>query len=815
MDGMKKKSTGKKVVTKKKVAKRVKKEVLLPEVRDFVIPETEKPVVRERVIPILQVEHPPVSPYVISFETEKAEEPTPTTSFEYAPDKSRFEEYLSPYNLDEIVEIPESTPTPTSAPSRSPWRLPRISIIFSVVLNAIKDFARVCTRKLACARVPSLPLMMTFHHFTFQPRFARALASFILIAALFTLPASGLEAYTRLDATRTSFETKSKEAFTSFGNSGISDRTVLLENAHAAFTQARADLKGALGSLSVLAPLIPGGGKYVTSGTSALRAGVHLTEALRIINASATILATEKSPLGARLIHFEEGLRSALPLIRATALDFDRVDLRILPIHLRENARAIRNTIHEAESSLRETVSFFPALQSFLGLETPKRYLVAFQNPHELRPTGGFIGSFAIIDFDKGEIKKLEVPGGGSYDLHGGLRERVVAPAPLHLIEPRWQFHDANWFPDFPTSAQKLMWFYEHSGGSTVNGVIALNATLVPKLLEIVGPIDMPNYGRTFTADNFITETQKIVELEYDRVENKPKAVIGELAPILIERLLAAPEEKLLEILNVVGEAARTKEIQLYASDATVEAVFKEIGIAGDLQKTDGDSLMVVSSNIAGGKSDAVMNTKIVLHTTIGEDGSILNRLDLTRSHEGVKGDGFTGVRNVSYVRVYVPQGSELVEASGFEAPSQKLFSKSDDGLLADLDLDRLVKTVSSRGGMDVTEEFGRMVFGNWMQVDPGQSLTATLVYRLPFTLTDSVQTTSGRLGAFLGVLPYRPYTLLLERQSGLHATFESTLEFPPSWKPRWQTGGMLSGNTFMIHRELDANIFAGLLLDH
>ena len=67
-----------------------------------------------------------------------------------------------------------------------------------------------------------------------------------------------------------------------------------------------------------------------------------------------------------------------------------------------------------------------------------------------------------------------------------------------------WTMHDANWFPNFPTSAEKVSWFYEKTGGRTVDGVIAITPELLRDLLAITGPIDMPEYDKTINADNFI-----------------------------------------------------------------------------------------------------------------------------------------------------------------------------------------------------------------------------------------------------------------------------------------------------------------------
>ncbi|HCX28112.1 MAG TPA: hypothetical protein DHI91_03160, partial [Candidatus Portnoybacteria bacterium] len=54
---------------------------------------------------------------------------------------------------------------------------------------------------------------------------------------------------------------------------------------------------------------------------------------------------------------------------------------------------------------------------------------------------------------------------------------------------------DANWFADFPSSAKKIMSFYEKAGGSTADGVISLTPTIIERLLSMTGPIEMPAYN--------------------------------------------------------------------------------------------------------------------------------------------------------------------------------------------------------------------------------------------------------------------------------------------------------------------------------
>ena len=147
------------------------------------------------------------------------------------------------------------------------------------------------------------------------------------------------------------------------------------------------------------------------------------------------------------------------------------------------------------------------------------------------------MGSVAEVSFDRGSVKSIKVPPGGTYDIKGQLLAHVISPDPLHLINPHWQFQDSNWFPDFPTSARKMLWFWSKSGQPTQNGVISINASLVERILEITGPIDMPEYGKVIDKSNFMLETQKAVELEYDKQANTPKKFIGDLTQEMMKRL--------------------------------------------------------------------------------------------------------------------------------------------------------------------------------------------------------------------------------------------------------------------------------------
>jgi len=210
----------------------------------------------------------------------------------------------------------------------------------------------------------------------------------------------------------------------------------------------------------------------------------------------------------------------------------------------------------------------------------------------------------------KPELNLIKCPcHGGTYDMQGQLTRNVAAPEPLQLVRGRWELQDANWYPDFPSSAQNAMWFYEQSGGPSVDGVMAINADLVARLIDAVGPIAMPKYNLTVDGETFLFETQRQVEIAYDRTANTPKAFIGDLAPVLLERLTKAQQDTFLNVVGLLGDGLSAQDIQIYHSDPSIQSAIERLGWDGGVRGNTGDYLMVTHANIGGGKTDSAKGT--------------------------------------------------------------------------------------------------------------------------------------------------------------------------------------------------------------
>lgn len=573
-----------------------------------------------------------------------------------------------------------------------------------------------------------------------------------------------------------------------------------------------------------LAQAIPATRARYGSAQALLLAGERTSEAAKLLTLGLSRALDDRTSLrpDERIGIFTTYLDYAAPLLEEALSALERVQPDSLPVDVRERVTELRRMVGDGRATLTEARELLSFLRDALGRESPRTYLFVFQNTAEIRPTGGFMGSVAEVVFDRGGIQSVHVPGGGPYDIRNQLRARVAPPRPLQLVGGRWEFQDANWFPDFSASAEKIRWFWSKAGQPTLDGVVAINSSILQALLEVTGPIEMPEYGKTLTAENVIFELQKSVELEYDKTENKPKKIIGDLLPKILERLQGRPREDWLRLADVGLRALEIKDVQVWMAREEEEALIERYAWSSRLKPTIGDALSIVEANIAGQKTDASIQETVDHAVNIAEDGSITDTVTFTRTHNGERGELFQGVNNVAYVRVYVPEGSELLEADGFEAPSSTLFETpmEEDG--SDSDELRLVQAVSSsHAEVDITREFGRTAFGGWIQLRPGQTRTTSFRYRLPFTVFDlaeragesEVLVRSSDASSLAQKRMRAAYMLLLTSQSGKpDRRIQTRVTFPSAWRLDWTNQADMSTGLNLDQAWDRDRVLAGLL---
>lgn len=615
---------------------------------------------------------------------------------------------------------------------------------------------------------------------------------FALVLAVILLPIRGLVFFGQIQ--------KDKDQILNFGKQGIVNLQAGVISASGNsynlaqedFDQALTNFHSAQGILDDYntflldtTSFLPVVGKPVAVSRNLLAVATNISEAAAILNQE---FQNQNNP-SEYLFIINQQIEETIPYLEAANQDLAKIDVNSLPENVREYFVSLKIYLPNLVKDLNHLNQIFDFLLDFLGHDTEKRYLILFQNNNELRPTGGFVGSFALFDVYQGKVINLEIPKGGTYDLEGAQKVKYRAPQALSLINPYFNIWDANWWPDFPTSAGKIADMYTRDNGSSIDGVVAINAYVLQELLEVIGPVEMEEYGVTISADNIFSVLQEEVELNYDKEANEPKAIIADLVPKVMEKLLTFAEYQK-DVIRVMADMLATKDIQLYSTNPTVQSQIVNFGWAGNIENNDRDFLYVVNTNIAGGKTDNDIKQIIDHQAVVQPNGEIINTVRITRINNGGE-NPFAGMEggNVSYLRLYVPLGSEFIEGIGFDVLPESYFRTATADAKDDPDIQKEEpKMIDSESRTETFTSLDKTVFANWVALKPGESQTVSFKYKLPFKLDISQPLVNNWWEELLDYdARLDNYSLLVQSQSGDHNTLlNSSVVLPDNIKVIW-----------------------------
>ena len=377
-----------------------------------------------------------------------------------------------------------------------------------------------------------------------------------------------------------------------------------------------------------------------------------------------------------------------------------------------------------------------------LGQNFDKKYLIVFQNNTELRPSGGFIGSYGILTIRDAKIKKLFID--SIYNPDGQISRKITPPAPLQKVTPSLAMRDAGWDPNFPDSAKSLVSLYEIEGGFTPDGVIALDTAPLIDFLDLVGPIKLEEYNVEINKENFIYETQYKTGIDYNPDDQNPKKFLGDLAPILLEKIFSYPNQG--EIFKILIKNVEEKHIQFFSPNEKTQDALSKLGATGEIKNIDGDYFSYINANIGGMKTNSEIEESLNHYINIDQEGKIIHKVQLRREHNGSY-NWPSGI-NYSYVRFYLPLGSKILEIKNFEKGDSIRKDSSSNMLYLEEGAEK-----AQINDLDISTEDNKTVVGIWQAIKPGQNIASEISYELP---------------AKINPLKTDKYNLLIQKQAGV-----------------------------------------------
>ncbi len=395
--------------------------------------------------------------------------------------------------------------------------------------------------------------------------------------------------------------------------------------------------------------------------------------------------------------------------------------------------------------------TFLNALVPWLSdVSTTHHLLVLFQNPSEMRPGGGFLGSYADVSISNGKITTIAFH--DIANVNAAFKKKIEPPAPLQLEETAFRPADANWFFDFPTSASETIRMFEQSGlyantSTTFDGVIAVTPQVMSDLLSVTGPITLPGAtpkvaSTTFTPDNLVVQIQKIVQAGQAKSvggnATYPKAVLAQLYPAILQRLASSTDAQKQQMLGLALNWIANKDVMFYFTNPELETFANAYGAAGDVyqlpQNFNGDYFAIANADINSDKSELYMAQNVNYVAAIGSDGILTTNLTITRTHNGTQSPyWWYQTTNQDYMQIFVPNGSTLENQSGgitknVPAP----INYAHNGYRTDSIVAAIASTTQqnfSYPKVMTHEESGKQVFAVWSRTYKGQSSTLSFDY--------------------------------------------------------------------------------------
>lgn len=389
------------------------------------------------------------------------------------------------------------------------------------------------------------------------------------------------------------------------------------------------------------------------------------------------------------------------------------------------------------------TIDLLPTL---FGFDEKKTYLVLFQNNMELRPGGGFIGSYGLLTMDKGkpDFSIYDV-----YDADGQLKGHVEPPYPIRRFLPsvHWYLRDSNFDVDFSKAASASALFLNIEKGQKVDGVIGIDVSFVQNILSVLGPIYVADYKEKVTKDNFFTVTEEHAEKNFFPGSTQKKDFLKALFNAIANHI-SSKKISYNALLKVFEDSLKEKHFLFAFSQPEVQNLFTVNNWSSSLwdkrpqDKTYiADFLGISEANLSVNKANYFVKRKVSQTMTLDAEGNIGGELAIEYKNNS---NAWPGGDYKNYLRIILPLGSTLSGVS-FDGTYQALTDAITEPLIYEK------KNFVPPEGLEVdgTYESGKSIFGFLTNIKAKTSKTISIRYILPHKISKETTSFSYNLRVF------------------------------------------------------------------
>jgi hypothetical protein len=218
-------------------------------------------------------------------------------------------------------------------------------------------------------------------------------------------------------------------------------------------------------------------------------------------------------------------------------------------------------------------------------------------------------------------------------------------------------------------------------GGITdVDGVIQITPVTISHALLVTGPIFVPGYNETITADNLEARIhyyqqdpagiakQKELNPDDPHIYDIRKRFTQLVVRLIQDQIKKLPTSKMIPLAKQVLADMRARDVQIYVTNKDIEDLLVKARASGAVDTTPGvDGYILNQANVSVAKSTPYVKVSQTDDVTLDDKGGATHRLTITLNNRPTGPVyGFTTYKD--YVRIYVPPQARLQRADGFDS---------------------------------------------------------------------------------------------------------------------------------------------------
>ncbi len=347
----------------------------------------------------------------------------------------------------------------------------------------------------------------------------------------------------------------------------------------------------------------------------------------------------------------------------------DSVNTRALPKYLQDFVLQYKGLINEIDGVVRPLEKVSQFLPDLLGVDERKRYLVLLQNDGEIRSTGGWISSYAIVAIEGGQIRELFVD--DIYNAEGTLKVKGYNyKAPLSMVralgDTPYTFSLVNWDPNLDTvMTNSEQFIYDLGKGNDIDGLITIDTVFLQKLIDQWGGIEVPGESEMITSSNLYS---KIFEMhtEFTPGSTRKSTFLANLANESVRKLLSSDFNDYKDIGDVIIQSLDEKHIQATFKNTLAKGYFDGRNWNGNLDSKFQSAPIDIDWNWGGNKANLYIKKNHTLDIDIKDENTIDYKYQIAIQNDS-NSNTYPEGEYVNYVRIFLPADATLMGITGIK----------------------------------------------------------------------------------------------------------------------------------------------------